>query len=136
MDIKTFKARLKHIKTLNPNNSSFINKDLYKLVISESALLDGYKKTKKSKTFTASSTYQYFFFKHVPFKEKLEVLRQSLLDESWQPNVLKKQAHSRAKTKERTKKKTSRARSSIFDETSSGWERSANLGRDSDAIYS
>ena len=83
MDKKAFRARLRIIRNCNLKNPAFINKNLYRLVISQPALVAGYEKIKTNKGGTTVTTDDKSLDGFV--SEKLEKLRQSLSFESWQP---------------------------------------------------
>ena len=89
MDKKAFRSRLRIIRNCNLNNPAFINKNLYRLVISQPALVAGYEKIKTNKGDPLHRLPQRGRCQAKVGNdlsgEKLEKLRQSLSFESWQP---------------------------------------------------
>lgn len=83
MDNKAFVKRLGIIRTINLNNSLYVNKDLYRIVISKPSLVAGYEMIKSNKGATTPATGKESLDGFG--KERLERLFSSLADESWQP---------------------------------------------------
>ena len=86
MNNETFVDQLRIIKELNTKNHSFINKSLYRMVISRPGLVNGYRSIKNNKGKTidegiASDSQSLNGFE----ERRLERLRNSLLDQTWHP---------------------------------------------------
>lgn len=83
MDKEAFLNRLRVIRKLNTENPLYMNKDLYRLVISENALITGYETIKSNKGATTPSSDSESLD---GFGEKrFGALISSLRDESWKP---------------------------------------------------
>ena len=97
MDSKAFVNRLRTIKQVNKHNPRLLNKDLYRLVISEPALIAGYELIKSHKRFATPATElegrdgralrdNYCAERNHGFGPvRLGKLVSSLLSESWKP---------------------------------------------------
>lgn len=85
MDNAAFVERLRIIRTINLNNPLYVNKDLYKIVISKPALIAGYKMVESYK----GSTKRAIVSESVPGfgAKQISRLVSKLGNESWQPRL-------------------------------------------------
>ena len=85
MKISTFIDRLKRIRELNRKNpKTFVNIDLYKLILKENTLLAGYENIKSNKGATTLGTGKLYLDGFS--RARLEKLRDKLRNESWSPS--------------------------------------------------
>lgn len=84
MNSSTFTSRLNRIRELNSTRPSFVNKDLYKLLIKEEMLVAGYEriKSKKGETTPALGKLSLDGFG----VDRILKLQKSLSNESWAPS--------------------------------------------------
>lgn len=99
MDSKAFVNRLRTIKQVNKHNPRLLNKDLYRLVISEPALVAGYELIKSHKRFPTPATELEGRDNFNPVR--LGKLVSSLLSESWKPKPARRLNIPKAFTKSR-----------------------------------